>query len=589
MALNYSKWDNLELSDDSDIEVHPNVDKRSFIRAKQNQIHQQRDHRRKEIEWLKRERIINDGLLGRIDKLLNALQAHGSTTGNADERVFQALVELGGDPASDQPPPRPKGSQDAERPQPSYSQMMAALVDQVKGEVKEPETGDRLQAYIDRLKVHQAEVRELQKDLLKQLAGLEQEESKKITSEGLHTGFDSSFVSRPAKKASAQKTPSTTPSTTTTTVEVLNPSALDKDPKDGAASEKPAKGEGDDAKDDDDDDDEDEHIECSPLGKEFGKIKMGDYRACAQFIIEHPEVLAPGETDGLLLEAFNSQLAGNSQYAQQCVHQGLALQYCRSLGPGSAEMFFKGITTKGHQAQGIFFDDVRQTYARIRTRAYDLAAERAANAGGKEVERIQLHTVEPGSKITINIPHANSEDPAEQDARAVFEHFSPAMRKALEVGSLERVNNELGKMSVPEAEEVVGLLGEKGMLGIDKDVIDATTEEGKQKWKEIESEMEKAAARAEEGQVADEAGDDEVGEDDDDTGETEADEPETELDEPDEPETEADEPEPETATETQETKTKETKAKETEAKETKTSKTEPSKTETKKTEAEHPA
>jgi Cdc37 N terminal kinase binding len=28
----------LELSDDSDIEVHPNVDKRSFVREKQNQI-----------------------------------------------------------------------------------------------------------------------------------------------------------------------------------------------------------------------------------------------------------------------------------------------------------------------------------------------------------------------------------------------------------------------------------------------------------------------------------------------------------------------------------------------------------------------
>ena len=65
MVLDYSKWDALELSDDSDIEVHPNVDKRSFIRAKQNQIHQQRMQRRHEIETLKYERIINDGLLER--------------------------------------------------------------------------------------------------------------------------------------------------------------------------------------------------------------------------------------------------------------------------------------------------------------------------------------------------------------------------------------------------------------------------------------------------------------------------------------------------------------------------------------------
>lgn len=74
MVLDYSKWDALELSDDSDIEVHPNVDKRSFIRAKQNQIHQQRQQRRHEIATLGYERIINDGLLKRIDGLLTALK-----------------------------------------------------------------------------------------------------------------------------------------------------------------------------------------------------------------------------------------------------------------------------------------------------------------------------------------------------------------------------------------------------------------------------------------------------------------------------------------------------------------------------------
>ena len=43
----------------------------------------------------------------------------------------------------------------------------------------------------------------------------------------------------------------------------------------------------------------------------------------------------------------------------------------------------------------------------------------------------------------------------EIDARAIFEGFPPGLRKALESGSLERVNEVLGKMSVEEAEEVV--------------------------------------------------------------------------------------------------------------------------------------
>jgi hypothetical protein len=33
MPLNYSKWDQLELSDDSDIEGHPNVDHKSLVRC----------------------------------------------------------------------------------------------------------------------------------------------------------------------------------------------------------------------------------------------------------------------------------------------------------------------------------------------------------------------------------------------------------------------------------------------------------------------------------------------------------------------------------------------------------------------------
>lgn len=47
-----------ELSDDSDIEVHPNADKRSFIRAKQNQIHTEPQNKKldgKNIEKDKRQ------------------------------------------------------------------------------------------------------------------------------------------------------------------------------------------------------------------------------------------------------------------------------------------------------------------------------------------------------------------------------------------------------------------------------------------------------------------------------------------------------------------------------------------------------
>jgi len=331
MVINYSKWDALELSDDSDIEVHPNVDKRSFIRAKQNQIHQQRWQRRHEIQTLKYERIINDGLLERIDRLIAALRQHEeeSSARSPEELVFQALMEATGDPNEDKPPAPPEGVYTHEKEQPKYSQMMSSLVDQVKKEIEETKPDNVYQAYITGVEGHKKKVMGLQQELLDKLAQLEKEEKSKITSDDIHTGFDSSFITKdkpkpkpdtkgkkPAKKAKTE------------TVELLNPGALNKE-SEGAES------------DGEDSDDDPENVKASDLAKEFAKIKVGDYRACLQFISEHPEIVAEKETDGLLVEAFNSQMDGKDEYARQCVHQGLLLQYCRSLGRDGINLFFK--------------------------------------------------------------------------------------------------------------------------------------------------------------------------------------------------------------------------------------------------------
>ena len=317
MVLDYSKWDALELSDDSDIEVHPNVDKRSFIRAKQAQIHQQREQRRHDIKTYKYERIINDGLLSRIDKLLDALNQHKDSSAAPEQFIFQTIMEFASNPAEDQAPPPPEGVHTHEKEQPKYSQMMSALVDQVKKEFGDSKQDNMFKAYITGVQGHKDKVQGLQKELLTKLAQLEKEESSKITSEGLHDGFNSSFVPKadpkptvaaPAKKAE---------------VELLNPGA-------GSSSATQAE----------EDDDDPANIEISPLAKQFAKLKPNDYTSYQRFIVEHHEIVAEKETDGLLVEAFNSQLKGQDAYARQCVHQGLLLQYCRSLGPDGIKLFF---------------------------------------------------------------------------------------------------------------------------------------------------------------------------------------------------------------------------------------------------------
>jgi cell division cycle protein 37 len=319
MVLDYSKWDALELSDDSDIEVHPNVDKRSFIRAKQAQIHQQRVQRRHEIQTLKYERIVNNGLLSRIEKLLTSFKEQEGSTSNPEDVIFQALMEFAMNSADDQPPPAPEGVHTQEKEQPKYSQMMSALVDQVKKEVEESKSDSLFKAYVKGVKGHKEKVQGLQKELLTRLAQLEKEEGSKITSESIHTGFDTSHIAKPK----------TTPATTqkTSSVELLNPA-----PAAGASGQE---GNDDEALDDPD------SVQASELAKKFAKINRNDYRALHQYISDHPEIVAEKETDGLLVEAFNSQMDGKDDYARQCVHQGLLLQYCRSLGPDGISLFFK--------------------------------------------------------------------------------------------------------------------------------------------------------------------------------------------------------------------------------------------------------
>ncbi|OGM43049.1 Hsp90 co-chaperone Cdc37 [Aspergillus bombycis] len=471
MVLDYSKWDALELSDDSDIEVHPNVDKRSFIRAKQAQIHQQRMQRRHEIETLKYERVINDGLLSRIDQLLKSLQQHEGSSKTPEEVVFHVLMESASNPSEDQPPAPPAGVYTHEKEQPKYSQMMSSLVDQVKKEMGEISSDNLLKEYIKGVQGHKDKVQGLQKELLAKLAELEKEESSKITSDQIHTGFDTSFVAKNDSKGKETETKKAE------SVELLNPTAVS-----GASSQKATA---------DEEEEDPENMKASDLAKRFAKINRNDYRTLLQFISEHPDLVAEKETDGLLVEAFNSQMDGNEDYARTCVHHGLLLQYCRSLGRDGISLFFKRITTKDHQASTLFRNDVNETYNKIKTRAAELAKDGSASNDPAGVEQIQLHAVDPNTKITINIPAAESSEPVEVEARKIFESFSKDLQQALSSESLDEVNKVLGKMSVEEAEDVVEKLGQSGMLSLEEGIVDATTEEGRKKLEEIEAESKK--------------------------------------------------------------------------------------------------
>lgn len=490
--------------------MHPNVDKKSFIRAKQAQIHQERDHRRHQIKTLKYERIINDGLTERVDRLLTALKSHKDKQAegngaNDDQLVFQAMMEsmmdmkIDKDGGSDRPPPPPEGVHEHIKDKPTYPQMMASLVDSVKKDIDASKSEEpRFNLFIQGLEKEKARIADLQRQLFEKLAELEKEDKRHITSDDIHEGFNYSSVRKEeeAKKAAAS---SSKPAKKQETVELLNaptrPSATrtDTGQSSGADADVDEEGTSVDVDADNEADNDDDDVSASPLAQSFAKIKAGDWYASLQFLMQHSEVMAEKETDGLLVEAFNSEMDGKPKHARQCVHAGLLLQYCRQLGGRQGvELFFKRIQSKDHQASKMFNDDVEGTYARIKTRAKEILKERAENPSGEGVEQIQLHAVDPNTTINIQVPpkEPTSSDPEEREveqmARQIFNDFPPGLQRALESGKLDEVNKVLAKMSVEEAEEIVEKLGQGGMLSLEQGVIDATTDEGKKAMEEIE-------------------------------------------------------------------------------------------------------
>ncbi len=144
------------------------------------------------------------------------------------------------------------------------------------------------------------------------------------------------------------------------------------------------------------------------------------------------------------------------------------------------------------KAAVVFMNDVLTTYARIAVRCAELAKDEAAG-GGEGEEQIQLVAEDPNTVIGFEIPDGpppakielEGELAAQLSPEAVremlqrrweiWQGFTSELREALTTKELERVNKVLGKMKVDEAEQVVGLLDEAGILSFSsREVRDET-------------------------------------------------------------------------------------------------------------------
>lgn len=187
------------------------------------------------------------------------------------------------------------------------------------------------------------------------------------------------------------------------------------------------------------------------------------------------------------------------------------------------------MTASDPRALQVFLDDLRSTSKRIIDRAHVLSAEKKASQSAG-TEQIQLVPADENMTITFETPdgppHENLEitgeglsfgfhlyesentriltdflaagseslDPVAvreylQRRWDIFTSFPPNLQKALTKKSLEAVNKVLGKMAVEEAEEVVALLQEGGILSFDEGGIRDETGKGESEREVVAGEL----------------------------------------------------------------------------------------------------
>ncbi|AOA62057.1 Hsp90p co-chaperone [Komagataella phaffii CBS 7435] len=451
MPIDYSKWDKIELSDDSDIEVHPNVDKRSFIKWKQRDIHEKRLQRNTEIKTLKIQREMYTQLNKRVDSMLSKLDLNQI----ADESTRNSFLASNFD-ASEK-----CTIEEDQQNNPTYNEMVEDLFTQITEDIsKEGKDAKNGSIIVDKLKEHRAKIDAVLKEIDPKLDQLLQEKALHISSEDIHEGFDSVIINKSAtSKIASSRSPGET--VKTTTIETINnpqPTVPLPDITKAPSQELSTLGE----------------LDVLDETLEFSKIDVSQYRAIARFLDQHPYIISEQQQQALTMKAFDAQLEGNSQRAFQIVHQALVIQYVNQLcgaRPKSEilpsykpqetaiKLFIGKLTDKNHPARKAFEEDVKRTFTHILERCKILAEENKA-MGEEQVEQIQLRSMDEGTELMVTIPQENT---PEYEA---FLKIPKVMQDALRTSSIDEVNKVFSNMSVPEAEKILELFDQSGAISV---------------------------------------------------------------------------------------------------------------------------
>lgn len=452
MAIDYSKWDKIELSDDSDVEVHPNVDKRSFIRWKQQSIHEKRMKRNQDIKNLETQVQMYSALNKRVDKMMSKLHIADLPV---TEKVSQFLN------ANFDKTEKSEGS-NVDPDIPTYNEMVEDLLEQLsrdaQREGKDPNDGEVIKDLITK---HRSKIDKVTLEAQKKLEELYKEKNAHISSDDIHTGFDSSFINKSTDNSNPADQVMQNWSTSVDRDESGGLVSLPKPPLQFIEYQ-------------------DDVLKLAEPTREFGEIECQNYQKSKEFLLQHLPIISEQQKDALMMKAFEYELSGETRKAYQVIHQSELLTYIReiydlkkipSLNERELneviEMFFsKVIFNKANKAgRESFLQSVMTKYEHVKKRS-KLMEEEEKNDVGQGVETIQLKSLDDSTELEVNLPDFDSKDSENMVKIEIFKQIPVKMQEALKTKSLEKVNDVFAEMPIDEAEHVLDLFGEADIIGV---------------------------------------------------------------------------------------------------------------------------
>lgn len=446
MAIDYSKWDNIELSDDSDVEVHPNVDKKSFIRWKQRDIHEKRMQRQSQVKGLNVQQEMYTQLTKRVLQLLASKE-------DLSKKATRVSVLAGFDAAE-------KCLLEENPDTPTYNEMIEDLFEQVESDMeKAGETIDDTNLR-QRIQIHQAKIDSVLLEIPGKLKELEEQDKEKITSEDYHEGWNSSFINKGDEKASTTmvetiNTPSTSASVQRGALDSNTSSAATTVTTTASAASSP----------------EDE-LTLLEETVYFSTLPLAKSK---EYILAHPKIATLQQKDALLISCFDLVLSNQISLAETKVRQAVLLQWVQPIIQPAAEFsqmppkmraeyldkFFNNLIEDGENPAKIKFkEEVANMVKHIEHRCSLIAEEQLREDGIEGVETIQLRSMN-GQELSVEVP------PEDSPEWQVFKTLSPELRTAIESKSIDKVNEFLAHLSVEDAEEVLDTLGDAGVLNVE--------------------------------------------------------------------------------------------------------------------------